>query len=118
MSIDQTIAKQREELIHLMLAANQGVEETPDSDVQQFIVGFVQALEESAKGDHRTRDLYLTSVIPALRAGQMGLDVVLGGMIRVSVAAGAVLGPEHARWVADYCAEYTGMLLRLWQAEP
>jgi hypothetical protein len=52
------------------------------------------------------------------RAGPISLETVVAGMLRVTAAAALALGPEHLRWVADYCADYTTRLLSLWEARP
>jgi hypothetical protein len=114
-SLAADVAAKRELLIEMMLATVDRTLPTPEPAVRQFVVGFANVLQASSAGDHGARDLYLTSVIPALRlGGPFALDTVLACMLRVTAAVACVLGPAHVRWVADYCADYTARLLDLW----
>jgi hypothetical protein len=115
MTVKDVIATNRNQLIDLMLAtANRDIG-TPESDVRQFIVGFVGVLEASAGGDHGPRDEYLAAVIPALRSGGMPLSIVVDGMLRVSMAASAGLPREHLDWLVSFCSDYSRRMLELWE---
>lgn len=118
MSIANAIASKRERLFEVMVATTDPSLGTPEPAVHQFIWGFINVLEASARNDHTARDIYLTSVIPALRAGPFSYEAILGSMVRVTAAAACVLGPEHVRWVSDYCADYTAKLIALWEGKP
>jgi hypothetical protein len=115
MSIGDLVTSKRESLFEVMMATADRNLGTPDSAIRQFLWGFINILEGSAHGDHGPRDLYLSSVIPALRDGAMPFSVVLASMVRVSSATACVLGPEHVQWVSDYCADYTLRLMALWE---
>lgn len=115
MSIAEAIASKRERLFEVMLATTDPTLQTPEFAVKQFIQGFIAVLESAAQGDDSTRDLYLNSVIPALREGTMPFSIILTSMLRVTAAAASVLGPEHVIWVANYCADYTGRLVSVWE---
>jgi hypothetical protein len=115
MTAKDAISANRNQLIDAMLAtANRDIG-TPESGVRQFIVGFVGVLEASADGDHGPRDEYLAAVIPALRSGGMPLTTVVDGMLRVSMAASAVLPREHLEWLVSFCADYSRRMLELWE---
>jgi hypothetical protein len=115
MSISELVSSKRESLFNVMMATADRNLETPESAISQFIWGFINVLEASAHGDHGPRDLYLSSVIPALRDGSMPFSLVVASMVRVSSAAASVLGPEHLQWVSDYCADYTVRLMAHWE---
>jgi hypothetical protein len=115
MSIADLVTSKRESLFEVMMTTADQTLGTPESAVRQFIWGFINVLEASAHGDHGPRDLYLSSVIPALQEGPMPFSVVLASMVRISTAAACVLGPEHVKWVSDYCADYTLRLMALWE---
>ena len=115
MSVAEAIASQRERLFEVMLSTADRSLQTPDHAVKQFISGFIAVLESAARGDDSTRDLYLNSVIPALREGTMPFSVILTAMLRVTAAAACVLGPEHVTWVANYCADYMARLVSVWE---
>jgi hypothetical protein len=116
MSIGELVTSKRGSLFEAMMITTDRSLGTPDSAISQFIWGFINVLEASAHGDHGPRDLYLSSVIPALRDGPMPFSVVLGSMVRVTSAAACVLGLEHLKWVSEYCADYTLRLMALWEA--
>ena len=115
MAIGDTVTSKRERLFETMMATADRSYGAPDDAIKQFIWGFINVLEASAHGDHGPRDLYLTSVIPALREGPLPFSAILASMLRVSTAAACVLGPEHVQWVSEYCADYTLRLLALWE---
>lgn len=115
MSIADVVASKRARLFEVMVGTADMSLGTPEEAIKQFVTGFITVLEASARGDHSARDLYLNSVIPALRGGPLSLQVVSAAMVRVSVAAASVLGPEHTRWVADFCGDYTARLIAIWE---
>lgn len=115
MTAKDAIAEHRTRLIETMLASANRDIGTPESGVRQFIVGFVGVLEASAGGDNGPRDEYLAAVIPALRSGGMPLTTVVDGMLRVAMAASAVLPGEHLDWLVGFCADYSRRLLELWE---
>lgn len=116
MTPDQFIAAHRAALIDSMLGTTDKTAETPPDQVRQFVVGFASVLEAAASGDVGPRDDYLEGVIPAIRDSGMPLTFVMEGMVRVSVGAAAVLGPERAEWLANFCSDYTRRLLEIWQS--
>jgi hypothetical protein len=118
MSIAEAVVSKRELLFELMMATADRSLDTPEAAVKQFVWGFINVLEASARGDHEPRDIYLASVIPALRDGHMPLETIVSAMVRVTAASTAALGPEHLRWVADYCGDYMARLISIWNAEP
>jgi hypothetical protein len=118
MSIANAVASKRELLFEMMVASADHSLGTPDAAIRQFVGGFIQVLEAATQDDHSARDIYLSSVIPALRGGPMQLETVLAAMLRVTAATAAVLGPEHLRWVAEYCSDYTLRLMAVWNAKP
>lgn len=113
MNISETIAARRQALVDTMMDAN-----NPDAGgedgARQFIVGYVHILGAAAAGDMGPRDEYLASVIPAIRDGGMPLGIVMDGMVRVATCAAAVLGTEHARWLADFQGDYTQKIIAMW----
>lgn len=113
MSISQAIAARRQALVDTMIDANDP-ETGTEEGTRQFIVGYVQLLSAAADGDMGPRDEYLETVIPAIRDGGMPLGVVMDGMVRVATVAGAVLGAEHVRWLADFQGEYTKKIIEMW----
>lgn len=115
MSIADVVQRKRERMFEVMWATAERTPGVPDGAVRQFICGFINVLESSARGDHSARDIYLTSVIPALKQRSVPLDAILGAMLRVTAAAACVLGPEHVAWISEYCADYTQRLLARWQ---
>ena len=115
MSIGVNVTSKRERLFEVMMATADRTFGAPESAIRQFLWGFINVLEASAHGDHGPRDLYLTSVIPALRGGPISFSQILASMLRVSTAAACVLGPEHVQWVSDYCADYTLRLVAVWE---
>lgn len=118
MSIADAVVSKRERLFEVMSATADRSLGVPEIAIRQFIWGFINVLESSARGDHGARDIYLSSVIPALRQGALPLEGVIGPMMRITGAAACVLGPEHVHWVTDYCADYTLRLLKLWGQAP
>jgi hypothetical protein len=118
MSIADAVTSKRERLFETMMMTADSSLGTPETAVKQFIWGFINVLEASARGDHSARDLYLTAVIPALRDGPLPFEAIIGGMLRVTAAAACVLGPEHVQWVTEYCADYTGRLMAVWGKTP
>jgi len=94
-------------------ASQPGVRE---EDTRQFFNGFSQLMAAAAADDFGPRDEYLRAVIPPLKAAGMELSFVLHGMIRVAVGAASALPPEHAAWVAAFCADYQDRLLEVWDA--
>jgi hypothetical protein len=118
MSIANAVASKRERLFETMMATADSGLGTPGPAVQQFVWGFINVLEASARDDHTARDIYLTSVIPALRGGPISYEAIIGSMVRVTAAAACVLGPEHVQWVSNYCADYTQRLIALWESKP
>lgn len=115
MGTAEAVANRRERLLEAMISTSDRRLGTPEEAVRQFAGGFVRVLESSARGDHSARDLYLSSVIPALRGGPLAFEAILGCMVRVTAAAACVLGPEHVQWVAEFCADYTARLLEIWE---
>jgi hypothetical protein len=95
MSVADAVVSKRERLFEVMSATADRSMGVPDVAIKQFIVGFINVLEASARGDHSARELYLTSVIPALRQGPLPLEAVIEAMLRVTAATACVLGPEH-----------------------
>lgn len=118
MSVAEAVASKRELLFEMMVATADRSLGTPVAAITQFVRGFINVLEASARGNHEPRDIYLTSVIPALRDGSLSLETTVAAMVRVTAAAALVLGSEHLRWVADYCADYTARLLAIWNGRP
>jgi len=116
MSIADAVVSKRERLFEAMMETADTSLGTPEPAVRQFVWGFINVLESSARDDHSARDIYLSSVIPALRGGALPFAVVIASMLRVTAAAACVLGPEHMQWVSNYCADYTTRLVTLWQA--
>ena len=115
MNVAMAIAQHRSELIACMLETADRTLPTPESEVQQFFVGFVSVMQAAAEGDLGPRDEYLGSVVPAIRESGITLEYVVGAMPRLATAAGCVLGREHAPWAATFIADYTVRLLALWQ---
>lgn len=116
MNISQAIAARRQALVDTMILAN-NPETGNEEGTRQFIVGYVHILGAAADGDMGPRDEYLGTVIPAIRDGGMPLSVVMDGMVRVATVAGALLGADHARWLADFQGEYTKRIIDIWSTE-
>ncbi len=115
MSVSLAIAEHRAALIACMIETSDRTLTTPESEVRQFMVGFVALMQAAADGDLGPRDEYLESVIPAVRDSGITLDFVIGAMPRLATALGCVLGRKHAPWVANFTADYTNKLLAVWQ---
>ncbi|MFT3921925.1 MAG: hypothetical protein QM778_05270 [Myxococcales bacterium] len=115
MDIVKAIADRRTELIDIMVATADRSLPTPESEVRQFMVGFVTLLEAAAAGNMNPRDEYLETVIPAVRDGGISLAYVMSAMPRLAVALGTVLGREHAPWIANFLGEYTTHMLTVWE---
>jgi hypothetical protein len=114
MSLGDIIEADRDRILRAVLEVTAPTEEVSREDVRQFVTGFIGVLGAGAKGDLRPRDEYLAAVIPAIRDGGMSLAAVLDGMVRVSMGVAAAVPREHLRWVTDFCAEYTRLLLATW----
>jgi hypothetical protein len=116
MTVAMAIAEHRSALIACMMETSDRSLPTPESEVRQFLVGFLALMQAAAEGDLGPRDEYLASVVPAIRESGIGLEYVVGAMPRLATAIGSVLGREHAPWVAGFTADYTVRLLSLWQS--
>jgi hypothetical protein len=114
MSTADAVAKRRQQLFETMSATAERSAGVSEASIRQFIWGFINVLEAGARGDDGPRDIYLTSVIPALKQGPLPFEVVVASMSRVTAATACVLGPEHVQWVADYCSDYLLRLLSTW----
>lgn len=114
MIVKEAIAEHRTQLIETMMGIADRNLGTPESGVRQFIVGFVGVMEASAGGDDGPREEYLGAVIPALRGGGMPLITVVDGLLRVAMAASAVLPREHLEWLVRFCSDYSRRMLELW----
>jgi hypothetical protein len=115
MTVATAIAQHRSALISCMMDTADRALPTPEAEVRQFMVGFVALMQAAAEGDLGPRDEYLESVVPAIREGGIPLAFVVGAMPRLATAIGAVLGLEHAPWVAGFTADYTVRLLAVWE---
>ena len=113
--LGEALAAHREALVAKMLEHDVGDAGTSEEESEQFIRGFVDAVERSANGDDSARDTYIDVVIPSIRDAGMPLPVVLDGMVRVSMAMTAVLPAEHHGWVIRFCGDYTRRLVHAWQ---
>jgi len=118
MSLAELVVARRQQLFDVMSATADRSAGVSDASIRQFIWGFINVLEAAARGDDGPRDIYLGSVIPALRAGPLPFELIVASMLRVTGAAACVLGPEHVQWVTDYCADYLLRLLRMWGPGP
>lgn len=105
-----------DDLVETMMATTNQDAGTSESDRRQFIAGYVHILAAASREDLGPRDEYLATVIPAIRDGGMPLAVVMDGMVRVATAAGAVLGPKHAKWLSDFQGDYICRILTMWAA--
>lgn len=112
--VGEVIAAQREALVATMLKHNAPDVQTSAEETEQFIRGFVDLVEKAAHGDTSARDTYIEVVIPSIRDAGMPLDVVLDGMVRVSMAMTAVLPEAHHTWAIEFCADYTRRLIEAW----
>lgn len=101
-------------MVQLVFRSDDGTG-TSEEDTRQFVVGYVSLVRAALSGDTDARDVYLESVIPALRAGGMPLTIVMAGMVRAATAVAAVAGPEHAEWLCRFQSDYTRRMLALWE---
>lgn len=114
-ALTESLAAKHDVLVELMMHTHNRKLGTPESEVRQFIEGFVSVMTAAAGGDLGPRDEYLASVIPAIRDGGMPLGFVIDGMIRVAMGTAAVIDREHQRWITDFCADYAQEIIRLWE---
>jgi len=85
-----------------------------ESELRQFIGGFVHLMAEAAGGNLLPREDYLNTVIPAIKKAGMTLTVTMKGMVDVSMLCAAFLDRAHLTWVRQFCLAYTEELLRVW----
>jgi hypothetical protein len=116
-TLSTALERGREQVVATMVALSPHHASVSGDEVRQFAAGFLHLVEAAAAGDTTPRDEYLGVVIPGVRASGFPLDATLDAMVRVSMALVAETDPEHHRWLADFCGDYTCRLLRAWNGQ-
>jgi hypothetical protein len=110
------IDEKRDALTAAMLRALELTDmDTPKTDQQQFVAGFVNLAIHAANGDKTPRDEYLSLVVPALRASRMPLATIMSGMTSVAMGGAVALEGEARDWWMRFAADYTRDLCDRWE---
>jgi hypothetical protein len=101
-------------LIQAMIGATVALPGVAEADRRQFVAGYLDVLEQAAKGDYGPRDEYLTTVIPGIREAGMSLEDVLAQMAGVAMAIAATVLPAHLAWHVSFTRDYVERLAKGW----
>jgi hypothetical protein len=89
---------------------------TPKTDQEQFVAGFVNLAVHAATGDMGPRDEYLSLIVPALRASKMPLSTIMSGMVSVAMGGAVALEGAPLEWFVGFAADYTRDLCERWES--
>jgi hypothetical protein len=104
-----------ERLLAAMAEVTPVLEGQTESEVRQFLKGFLHVIEQGARGDTGPRDEYLATVIPATKHAGIPLPTVMKILVSVSSALVAAFSTENRRWLIDYLSDYAARLVTTWE---